>query len=382
MTELDHAPAEATAERADQPPAGEQRPGSGDQTRYPSGVTAADANPSYYDGDIKAALAADTTPTRQQAARDDASNHQAPGDTTTESHDAPASGHDPDIEAILHENDNLPEPRTRQEAARSDPDRQATDATTTESHDPLVTSHDPDIEAILHESDYLPEPRTRQEAARSDQPERPGPDPLGDATGKDGPAARRPSGEFRPDHGGERVDVAASYPADYVPSDIPAPNIDGPHQAPEPWIDGINPEREKPGRNNNCGECSRAVDSTWGGEPRVAAALADRDAGGEPIGRMTEWTDTPPVNASMAEVGQRLTELGHGSSAVVGCDWKLGGGHWFNAVNYDGKVMAVDGQSGRIENWPPSANGLGFDENSMRWSDAIFFTADRKVVSE
>jgi hypothetical protein len=119
MTELDHAPAEATAERADQPSAGEQRPGSGDQTRYPSGVTDADANPSYYDGDIKAALAADTTPTRQQAARDDASNHQAPGDTTTESHDAPASGHDPDIEAILHENDNLPEPRTLQEAARN-----------------------------------------------------------------------------------------------------------------------------------------------------------------------------------------------------------------------------------------------------------------------
>ena len=65
---------------------------------------------------------------------------------------------------------------------------------------------------------------------------------------------------------------------------------------------------------------------------------------------------------------------------MVGCDWKLSAGHWFNAVNYDGKVMAVDGQSGRIENWPPSANGLSFDESGMRWSDAIFFTADRKVV--
>jgi hypothetical protein len=67
---------------------------------------------------------------------------------------------------------------------------------------------------------------------------------------------------------------------------------------------------------------------------------------------------------------------------VVGRDWKIGGGHWFNAVNYDGKVMAVDGQRGRIENWPPSANGLGFDESTMRRSDAIFFTAGRKVVSE
>jgi len=93
-------------------------------------------------------------------------------------------------------------------------------------------------------NDQLPEPRTRQEAARGDQLERPGPDPLGDATSKDGPATRRPSGELRPDHGGERVDVAARYPADYVPSDIPAPNIDRPHQAAETWIDGINPERE------------------------------------------------------------------------------------------------------------------------------------------
>jgi len=166
MTELDHAPAETTAETTDQPPSGEQRPGSGDQTRYPSGVTDADTNPSYYDGDIKAALAADTTPTRQQAARDDASDHQAPDDTTTESPDAPASGHDPDIEAILHENDNLPEPRTRQEAAREDPDGQAA----TESHDPPASGHDPDIEAILHENDNLPEPRTRQEAARNIQP--------------------------------------------------------------------------------------------------------------------------------------------------------------------------------------------------------------------
>ena len=49
----------------------------------------------------------------------------------------------------------------------------------------------------------------------------------------------------------------------------------------------------------------------------MAAALADRDAGGEPIGRMTNWANTPPVNESMAEVGQRLTELGHGSRFML-----------------------------------------------------------------
>ncbi len=28
-------------------------------------------------------------------------------------------------------------------------------------------------------------------------------------------------------------------------------------------------------------------------------------------------------------------------------------GHWFNAVNYQGKVLAVDGQGARFQDWPP-----------------------------
>jgi hypothetical protein len=117
MTEL--ARPSPTAETADQAPAGEIRAGSHDsQARYPSAVSAADTDPSYYDGDIKAALAADTTPTRQQAARDAAAQDQVGDGTATSHDDAPASSRAPDIEAILHENDNLPEPRTRQQAAR------------------------------------------------------------------------------------------------------------------------------------------------------------------------------------------------------------------------------------------------------------------------
>jgi hypothetical protein len=125
MAELDQAPATTTADTPGQKPAGELRPGSGDsQTRYPNGVTAADTDPSYYDGDMQAALAANTTPTRQQAARDAAaSDQQAAGSegrdgATATSHDPPPSSHDADIDAILHENDNKPDPRTRQQAAR------------------------------------------------------------------------------------------------------------------------------------------------------------------------------------------------------------------------------------------------------------------------
>jgi hypothetical protein len=104
-------------ESPDRPSAVEQPPGSPDSQRYPNGVTAADTDPRYYDGDIRAALAADTTPTRQQAARDDGPGREGQGghDSASRPHDDPVEGH-ADIEATLHENDHLPEPRTRQEA--------------------------------------------------------------------------------------------------------------------------------------------------------------------------------------------------------------------------------------------------------------------------
>lgn len=84
----------------------------------------------------------------------------------------------------------------------------------------------------------------------------------------------------------------------------------------------------------------------------------------------------------MSDVEHRLYELGPGSSAVVGFDREDGGGHWFNAVNDGGTVKAIDGQVGRVEPWPPSVDGVGYDETYMSRSDAIFFTADGKVVRQ
>ena len=81
----------------------------------------------------------------------------------------------------------------------------------------------------------------------------------------------------------------------------------------------------------------------------------------------------------MAAIGQCLRELGPGSSAVVGFDSQDASGHWFNAVNHEGTVLAVDGQSARFEEWPPSKDGLGFVESGMSYSDAIYFTVDAKV---
>ncbi len=187
-----------------------------------------------------------------------------------------------------------------------------------------------------------------------------------------------PAGTDTPSAG--RPDVAALYPADYMPSSDPPPSVDGPHESPENWVADVNPDRDSPGRDNNCGECARAVDSTWQGDPAAAAAMSDPDSPGEPVDRMTEWAGQAPTEASMSDIQQRLEDLGPGSRAVVGCDWNDGGGHWFNAVNDDGTIKAIDGQSGCVETWPPSTDGLGFDESDMSNSDAIFFTADGKVA--
>jgi len=121
---------------------------------------------------------------------------------------------------------------------------------------------------------------------------------------------------------------------------------------------------------------------TWFGDVVTAAALADDEAAGEATSRMSEWAGEKPRPASMTEVGRRLRDLGDGSTAVVGFDLHGGGGHWFNAVNYEGTVLAVDGQSGRHEKWPPSIAGLGFDGSKMSDSEAIFFTPEGVVVRD
>ena len=176
-------------------------------------------------------------------------------------------------------------------------------------------------------------------------------------------------------------DMARRYPADYTPWPGPRESVTEPREL-AAWLPDTNPDKAGPGRWNNCGECARAVAATWHGRTVTAAALADDSAGGEPVARMAEWAGQRPVAVSMTQVKDRLDELGPGSVAVVGFDRPSGGGHWFNAVNDDGTVTAVDGQSGLRETWPPTTDGLGFDESEMRYSDAIFFTADGKVVRD
>jgi hypothetical protein len=215
MNELDQAPASGQGSATDviqREPAGDQHAGSYDsQARSPRAESLADTDPSYYDGDIRAALAADDTPTRQEAARQDAAGdgHASSGDDSSPDGDAR-------IDAIVHEDDGLPDSRTRQQAAADDiaegasPPGEACDTARVTHEDPAGT-HDAGIEAILHEDDHLPDPCTRPQAAQEDatssaaawgkdsaatageQPQSvPDPSTPADAVGNDGPAADGP----------------------------------------------------------------------------------------------------------------------------------------------------------------------------------------------
>jgi hypothetical protein len=173
MNELDQAPASggqgSATDVTHREPAGDQHAGGYDsQAQSPRAESPADADPSYYDGDIQAALAADDTPTRQEAARQDAAGegHDSPVDSTRRDSDA-------DIDAILHQDDDLPDPRTRQQAAADDLAGGApgNDSANTSRED-LAHCHDAEIEAILHENDPLPDARTRQQAAGDDSTSR------------------------------------------------------------------------------------------------------------------------------------------------------------------------------------------------------------------
>lgn len=132
---------------------------------YPDAVRD-DGFASYSDADIDAILAAeDQLPesrTRQEAAAD--TWNGSPDDPVV---DESSSEYDGDVAALLTAEEQLPESQTRQEAAAATWD----DTTQPGDDDPGEFSGDPaseydgDVAALLAAEEQLPEPRTRQEAA-------------------------------------------------------------------------------------------------------------------------------------------------------------------------------------------------------------------------
>ncbi|MFJ6789011.1 toxin glutamine deamidase domain-containing protein [Streptomyces angustmyceticus] len=127
-----------------------------------------------------------------------------------------------------------------------------------------------------------------------------------------------------------------------------------------------------PGRSNNCADCSRSFLESWYGNPQVSAPRTpDLNADGTPDHWSPEtdaneniinWTGAPHSYAGTSPDGhdaiaKDLLKAGPGSSAIVQVNWADGGGHAFNAVNHDGRIVWVDTQSGEVSEKPINTKG-------------------------
>lgn len=119
------------------------------------------------------------------------------------------------------------------------------------------------------------------------------------------------------------------------------------------WISEINPNFDpfdpRSEYGNNCGSCALAVHNRLKGYKDVVAgriniAPQDKD--------MEELTGLKCVYMNPSDIEKILVNRGAGSELIVGINRYDGPGHWFN-VFYDGnEIYTVDGQNGKIMDWP------------------------------
>ncbi len=119
------------------------------------------------------------------------------------------------------------------------------------------------------------------------------------------------------------------------------------------WIGDINPNFDPYDWDspycNNCGSCAFAVEQRFEGNTDIAATSENIGT----VEEMNALTGMEQVAMSPEEIQEYLISQGPGSHGIVGIDRVSGPGHWFNAY-YDGqKVVAIDGQTGEVNDWPP-----------------------------
>jgi hypothetical protein len=178
----------------------------------------------------------------------------------------------------------------------------------------------------------------------------------------------------------EKVDRA--YPGLYDRSDCRQPREIERFSSPEEWVADRNPGGlGAKGRAVNCGDCARASELTWRGIDTQAGALANPKAGGENTAVMDHWSPGDRVASDFDDIRERLEALGPGSSALVAVWWGETEGHWFNAVNDQGSIRAVDGQSGLSAEWPPTPANLDLPIDRITDVEAIFVSPEGRHLT-
>lgn len=135
------------------------------------------------------------------------------------------------------------------------------------------------------------------------------------------------------------------------------------------WLGDINPnfdefDPESP-YCNNCGSCAFAVYNRLNGDTDMCASAENIGYNDE----MNALTGMEQVSMSPDEIESRLLAEGNGAHAIIGIDRAQGPGHWFNAACVDGKVVAIDGQTGEILDWPPDYGDVVNWEMSVKKGD-------------
>ncbi len=138
----------------------------------------------------------------------------------------------------------------------------------------------------------------------------------------------------------------------------------------ETWLKDINPnfdpfDIESP-YCNNCGSCAFAVEQHLSGNSDIVATAENIGT----VAEMNELTGMKQVPMSPGEIQQYLLNQGPGAHAIVGIDRAEGPGHWFNAICLDDHtVVALDGQSGEILDWPPDYGNVTNWDVSVKKED-------------
>lgn len=120
------------------------------------------------------------------------------------------------------------------------------------------------------------------------------------------------------------------------------------------WIGQVNPHYGNPffpSSGHNCGSCALAVAKRLNGD---ATATASLDAGDlRTDGGMERATGKKCTYMPLTDIESHIRAQGTGSHFIIGIN-RSGNlaGHWFNAY-YDGeKIYTIDGQSGKVLDWP------------------------------
>ncbi len=120
------------------------------------------------------------------------------------------------------------------------------------------------------------------------------------------------------------------------------------------WLEEINPNFDEFDVTSpyctNCGSCAWAIFQRLEGINSSAVATEKNIAFSSDMEKLTGMTQKV---MSANDIEKYLLNAGDGAHAIIGIDRAKGSGHWFNAICKNGKVYAIDGQSGNVYEWPP-----------------------------